>query len=109
MIVLPVASTGHEEDFLVVILNEVNVERMAHGDPAEIRLGEMMRAYGGGHNLVNPTILICYESDSPELRRVLASRDLKQIGKFLSRGFEFRPDKGDHDGPPRRVPNPSDN
>ena len=91
MLMIPIQTPNHTEDMLIVVLDGGNLERMAHADPAEVQLRTC------GKTLVNPAILICHEEDSPELARLLQQRDIHAIVKFLQRGFEFRPDKGDHD------------
>lgn len=97
MILLPIESPGHVDDAIIVVLNDDSLARMAQADPAEIR------CHDTGYNLVNPKILICHEKDTPELTRLLQTRDLEKIIKHLTRGFEFRPDKGDHDNGPRPL------
>lgn len=97
MIILPVPTPGHVDDMLVVVLGDDNLARMAVADPAEICLQDT------GRTLVKPRILLCHERDSPEFTRVLQTRDLKKIIAYLTRGFEFRPDKGDHDNGPKPM------
>jgi len=95
MFMIPVESIGHTRDLLVVILDDTSLARMAKADPAEIILQEC------GKTLVNPRILLCHENPSHELRAILSTRDPKIIEEHLRRGFEFRPDLGDHDNGPQ--------
>ena len=97
VIAIPVESDGHTKDALIVVLGPDNLERMKKADPAEFALAT------SGYNLVNPIILLCYEEQTPELMTLLQSGDLEKIVKHLRRGFEFRPDKGDHDRGPEKM------
>jgi hypothetical protein len=94
MLIFPIETTDHADDAVVVVLGSDNVERMAVGDPAEID----WRA--SGFTLVNPRILLCYEKDQAALMRVIQTKDIRRILKYLSRGFKDRPEKGD--GEPAR-------
>jgi hypothetical protein len=86
-----------KRDELLVILGPENVERMRRADPVQIELSlQRLR-------LINPKITICIESPSPELNRLVQTKDLAGLCKFLSRGWEFRPDLGDHDRGPERL------
>lgn len=97
MFMIPIETVDHVEDAVVVILDPGTVERMKVGDPAEAVLRDAPT------NLVNPTILICLEEPGPEFDRVMASGDLKKVLEYLRRGFQFRPDLGDHDRGPESV------
>lgn len=94
MIVLPIETPNHADDVLIIVLGDDSLERMARADPAEVKCKEL------GRNLINPRVVICHEKDSPEFARLLQARNLSKICEFLSRGFAFRPDKGDHDRGP---------
>lgn len=93
MIVIPVESKDHKSDAVIVILDSQNFERMKEADPAQIPL------HNGKHGkrLINPLICICYEEMTPEMETVLKSGNPDLISKFLTRGFKFRPELGDHD------------
>ena len=70
---------------------------MAKADPAEINLRET------GRTLVNPIILICHEPPTDELIALLKTGDVPKIVKHLQRGWDFRPDRGDHDNGPQKL------
>lgn len=91
MILLPIETPDHKNDAVIVILRPDNLERMKEGDPAEISLRQSSKT------LLNPTLLICYEEEMPQLSQLIHSGDLKAIVKYLQRGWKFRPDRGDHD------------
>lgn len=97
MLMLPIETPGHIADALVVILDDANIERMRAADPAEVPLRK------SGFNLVNPTVLVCHEKPTPELTRLLNSKDVSAIISYLQRGWKFRPEKGDHDRGPERF------
>jgi hypothetical protein len=97
VLILPIQTPNHEDDMLVVVLDDDNLARMAAADPAEVRLADT------GRTLVNPRVLICHEPDSPAFTRLLQTRDLAKIVEHLTRGFRFRPEAGDYDGPPRPM------
>lgn len=97
MLLIPIETVNHTEDALIVVLGASNVERMRAADPAEIVLRQT------GRTLVNPTILLCYEDESPELARLLAARDVDAVVRHLRRGFRYRPDRGDHDRGPEPL------
>jgi hypothetical protein len=99
MILIPIATEGHRNDALIVIINKSNVERMKRADPAEIKLKELTG------NLVSPVIMIAYEDSSPQLAKLIQSGDIKGIVKFLQRGWAFKPDKGDNDRGPESIKN----
>ncbi len=100
MIILPIQSKGHLNDLLVVVFGPQNLERMKKGDPAEVKLKDIKRS---GKDLMNPTIIICYEEDQTKLMQLVNSKNIQQILEYLSRGFEYRPDLGDHDRGPEGL------
>lgn len=97
MMILPIETEGHTHDALIIILGPDNLERMKVADPAEVVLRKT------GKRLVNPTVQVCYEEDQTALTRLLHGGDLGAILKHLTRGFEFRPAKGDHDRGPESL------
>lgn len=93
MLIIPIESPDHQHDALVIVLGDDSLARMAAGDPAEVQCKKT------GRTLVNPTVLVCHEKDSPEFTRLLQTRDIAAILNHLQRGWAFRPDRGDNDGP----------
>ena len=98
MILIPIETKNHAEDMLLVILDKSNIERIQRADPAEIHIRDIV-----GKTLVNPTVMICCEEPTPATMKIMNSGDIVGIIHHLSRGFEFRPDKGDNDDGPRRL------
>jgi hypothetical protein len=95
MLILPIETTDHKEDALVIVLGPDNIERMQEADPCEV--------FGYPHTLVKPKVMVCFEKPSPEWNTVLHSGNLQQILKYLTRGFKFRPELGDHDRGPESL------
>ena len=97
MLCLPIESRDHRNDKLIVILDSDNLIRMGQADPCAVNCKDL------GKKLVNPKLIICHEKMTPEFMALLKCGDLEKIGKFLERGFQFRPDLGDHDGKPEKL------
>ncbi len=97
MLVIPIETADHKHDAVIIVLDKDNVRRMQEADPGEAILRDC------GKQLVNPTLLLCYEEDSPAFRRAIQTNDLPALVKFLQRGWRFRPDKGDHDRGPQSI------
>lgn len=95
MLLLPVKNPNGR-DWLIVVLGSTNVERMRRADPVQIE-------NFGGTVLINPKVMICYEDSSPELNRLVQSGDVAKLVEHLTRGFEYRPDLGDHDNGPQSI------
>jgi len=100
MIIVPIQSKDHRRDLLVVILGPDNLERMRRGDPAEVKLADIRKA---GKELRDPAIEICYEEPDSPVFRLLQAGDLAGALQYLGRGWEFRPDRGDHDRGPESL------
>lgn len=101
MIVVPIVTENHVRDRLLVILDPESLARMREADPAEVNLAEVSRKIGS--TILQPIIHICYEEKTPEFERILQSGDVKALLKYLSRGWRFRPDQGDHDRGPEHL------
>lgn len=97
MLVLPIETEHHEADVLVVVLGAGNLARMRAGDPPEVKLREV------APHLVHPTVVICFEEQQAELMRLLNAGDVRGALAHLSRGWQYRPDRGDHDAGPQRL------
>lgn len=93
MIIIPIKTDDHKHDMLIVVLDKVNVERMKVADPAEIQLAQLKIP------LVLPTIMIAYEDSSPEFSKVVQGGNVRKIIEFLQRGWKFKPESDNDDGP----------
>lgn len=99
MIVIPARVEG--KDMLIVILKSENVDRMKQANPVQFDVEAMVQQTG--RSISNPAVIICCEDESPELNRLIQGGNFKGLAKFLSRGFKYQPEKGDHDHGPRRL------
>lgn len=97
MLILPIETENHEADTLLVVLRPDNIKRMETADPAVIKTTQC------GKNLVNPTVIICYEENVAELNRLIHGGNLSRIMKHLQRGWKFRPEQGDNDDGPQSI------
>jgi hypothetical protein len=80
---------------LVLVLDEVAVERMRRGDPVQLSCKDVGLENG-------PNITIGF-GDSPEFMAMVQRNDIRAAIDYIYRGFEFRPDLGDHDDGPRPL------
>lgn len=97
MLMIPMQSLDHRKDALIVVLDEAGVERMRQSDPAEVILAQC------GKQLLNPTIMICFEKDHKSLDPFIQRGDIKGLITHLQRGWKFRPEIGDHDRGPESI------
>jgi hypothetical protein len=105
MIVLPVETTGNAHDSLLIVLGDDNIGRMKKADPVQIELKQL------GRTLVNPTLCIAYENlwkgePTGVLKGLIETGDLSSIAEFVTRGFKYKPEAGDHDRGPERLGKP---
>lgn len=100
MLILPIQSKGHLNDLLVIVFDQGDIERMRKGDPAQIKMLDIKRV---GKDLMNPTVIVCYEQDQTKLTQLINKGDIVAVLEYLQRGFEFRPDLGDHDRGPEGL------
>jgi len=100
MLVIPLMSKDHKYDALILVLGPDNLDRMKQADPAEVVMRQINQ---GDFRLVDPVIYLCYEEPSPELERLVRGRDPIAILDFLQRGWQYRPEAGDHDRGPERL------
>lgn len=98
MILIPIETEKHDADAAIIVVSEANLERMRAADPVELDLSKC------GHTLINPRIMICVERENdPRMAALMNAGDLAGVIAYLTRGFKFRPEKGDHDRGPERL------
>ena len=85
-----------------ILLEDENVQRIKKYDPAQ---WEPKKMGGIWSNLRLNTVLIGYANavDAAKVLQLAQSGKTDEALKMLSRGFEFRPDLGDHDNPYESV------
>ncbi|TAL03527.1 MAG: hypothetical protein EPO08_03915 [Rhodospirillaceae bacterium] len=93
MIPFQVSATEYS---VFVCLQDENIERMRQYDPAEVTLNKI----GFPGKLKDVIIGYGTDEDFERISRALNSgTDVRAVLRTLSRGFRYRPDQGDHDGP----------
>lgn len=97
MILIPIQTENHVKDTVIIILDPESIERMAAGDPAEADLHRC------GKQLVNPRLMVCQEKPTKEFTDLLNGGDIEAIIKYLTRGWKYQPDRGDHDRGPESL------
>jgi hypothetical protein len=100
MLVIPVETESHAHDMLRIVLGPKNQGHMKQADRAQIKLAG---GGDGGRNLVRPAIMLCYEEDQATFMRNVNRSDIKALLAYLGRGWQYRPDAGDHDRGPERI------
>ena len=87
---------------LAIILEEENLDRMKHYDPGDLTLSKLTPAFA---SLKLTQIILLYVSP-PETDAIL---NMAMAGKgpealaLLSRGWEWKPEAGDHAGPYEKL------
>lgn len=94
---------------IVIVLAEENIERIKAYDPAEIIWSQMPAEY----SMRRPGtigVAFCSAAEQKQIEEMSANDpDWKEKAiKLVCRGFEFRPDKGDHDFGPTIMGKPTE-
>ena len=99
MITIPFQESPTEFSVFVCLKDE-NIDRIKSYDPAEISADK----FGPYSKLRLKTVIVGYVTDDEERQLLRADkRDIPQLLKQLSRGFKFKPEHGDMDGPYQRL------
>ncbi len=101
MIVIPF-SVDEFEYTLFIGLQDDSLERMKEYDPAQIEVSKMpaeFRRRKLGHIIVG----YMTDADLQHVMRLEKSGNMAEGLKYLTQGFKFRPERGDHDGPPMSL------
>jgi|SRR5215471_735312 len=101
MIVIPIPLSPSRYNVFIA-LEEKNLERMKAHDPAQFEPAKMGLPFSA---MELNTILIGYatQDDIEEARKMVAEGKGHEIPRRMSRGFQFRPEAGDSDGPYKKV------
>ena len=97
LITIPMRQEGEDSYVLFVILSDDNINRIKSYDPAEIHLPDMGKDF---NRLDLKGVNIMYASNEEIEEMIKNPRDVVKMILKLARGWSFRPDLGDHDGPP---------
>jgi len=87
---------------VMIVLQDGNIDRMRAYDPVEIPLS-MMGPTFAGLELRDVTVTYATDADLREVERLAQQGEIRDALRYLTRGFRFRPDRGDHDGPPSTL------
>lgn len=100
MYVLPFQTTP-EEYSIFVLLDDEGIERIKAYDPAQVDVAKTLAGMPvrPGQRLMHIIIGYANQEDMKHVLELFQQGLRAEALKFLSRGFEFRPDLGDHDGP----------
>ena len=94
---------------LCIVLDEVSIERIKRYDPAEVQWPQLPPIYSS-RRPATIGVAFATKSDQAEIERMAASGDpnwQEQAIKLVTRGFEYRPDEGDHDFGPTVLGEPT--
>lgn len=78
-----------------ILLDELSVVRIQKYDPLGVGFPENFKNL----KLVSVKVGFANQDDQQEILRLTNAGDIKGMIKYIERGWEFRPDLGDHDGP----------
>lgn len=99
MTVIPFRHNADEYSIFCALDSE-GVARIKAYDPAQLEISKLGDPWQG---LRLRGVLVGYvtTADIEHIRKMLATdaNNVEDILKYLSRGFAFRPEAGDHDGP----------
>ncbi len=98
MVTIPIQVNGTHFD-LWIILEDENVERIKKYDAAEVRLNSFPAVPWA--NLTVAKVVVAYAT-STEIKALIAVTERKELLaalETLSRGWTYRPEKGDSDMP----------
>lgn len=86
MNVIPIKTKQHLNDILVIVLDRDDWLRMNQADPVQLSWGNMVSTMG--IDVIQPTIVICYEPNTIKLMQFLQKRDIIGALKYLQRGVK---------------------
>lgn len=97
MQLIPVTISDLAYDLWVILAAE-NIDRIRGYDPGEIILDNLPEPW---RSLRLRNIQLCYATplDMAEVTRRIQAGEIQSALQFLSRGFRYRPEAGDHDAP----------
>lgn len=95
MLTIPMVVNEQCYDLFIILLDD-NVDRIKSYDPAEVVTANLSGPFVNRHVR---TVVIMYanEKDVQEVMALCRAGTPNKALKYLSRGFQFRPEKGDSD------------
>ena len=101
MMILPVQLTPDSYS-LFVLLEDDNIERIKEYDPAEINIYKLTKPWSE-LKLLDVVVTYLAPADKDEFLRLCTMSNRREALKLVTRGFRYRPDKGDHDRGPESL------
>lgn len=101
MICIPFSLNAKEYNIFVA-LDDSNLIRVRHYDPAQLDVVSMGPAFRH-KRLVKVIIGYADTADVQKITALINDGKPAEALEYLSRGFAFRPDQGDYDGPPMSL------
>jgi selenocysteine lyase/cysteine desulfurase len=97
--------TAEHEDgtvSLVIVLGDDNIERIKQYDQAEVQWRELPWKYSSRQP---HTIAVAYATpqEMQIIEQLAREGKQQQAMELVTRGFQFRPDRGDHDRGPQII------
>ena len=97
MMILPLRLKDSDTYTLFVVLVDENVERLKAYDPAEVTL-EKMGPEWSALRLKDVVLLYATPEEAKKIAAVQKPDEVVSMIRHLSRGWQFKPSVGDHDG-----------
>ena len=97
MMVIPFRINSTEYSVFVVFGQE-NLDRILQYDPAEVTLNKLGAPWDR-MRLKDVLIGFATAAEEAEVMRLSGAGEGRKALQMLSRGFRYKPDTGDHDGP----------
>lgn len=100
MMIIPIKN--NDQLSLLVCLEDDNIERVLNHDPVEILMEHLPAVY---HNVTVKAIAVTYinEQDKEVLLRLLKENNIIAAIEHATRGFKYRPERGDNDNPYEKL------
>ncbi len=96
---------GDRKYTVLVVLQADNIERIREYDPAVVTINSFGEPWNG-MKLADVSITFATAEDEKEAFRLCREGMILEAVRFLTRGFRYRPDKGDKDGAYESALNP---
>jgi hypothetical protein len=97
MFVVPFA-INEKQYSLMVVLQEDNIERIRSNDPAEVAMSKLSERWQS-MKLADVIVTYATSEDEQTALKLFAEGKGHEALRFLTRGYAYRPEAGDHDGP----------
>jgi hypothetical protein len=101
MLVIPFALSDREYS-IFVLLGPENLDRIKAYDPAEVSIPKMAASETTRGRTLRD-VIIGYATDAEAAAILKPGADVGAVLRHLSRGFRYRPDRGDSDDPYKKA------